>query len=279
VIPGDDTHHVSYVHSPPRYLWSNHLPGESAAARMARPLAGPLLQYLRVWDAIAANRVDAYIANSETTAQRIQRRYARSSTVVNPPVEASRLLAIDHQPAGYALSVGELVAYKRVDVAVQAARLAKVPLVVVGDGPERRRLERLADGADVRFVGRVSDTDLDQLWSGASAFIHPGVEDFGIATVEALVAGVPVVGRATGGTAEIVQDGPGVLVPSDDPGEFAEALVRAMSLPVRVPVRHAVAARFGREAFRTAIRNYVEESRSCPSPSSMPQPPNMRMVA
>lgn len=279
VIPGEGAHHVSYVHSPPRYLWTRELPGTSLPGRAARTLAAPMMQYLRLWDATAAGRVDTFLANSGTTAQRVQRRYNSDAAVVHPPVETSRMLAIPHHARGYVLSVGELVAYKRVDLVIRACRKAGVPLAIVGDGPERARLERLAGSADVRFLGRVHDAELDRLLGGASAFIHPGIEDFGIATVEALVAGVPVVGRDAGGTAEIVQDGQGVLVASDEPDDFAAAIRRAMGMTIRTETRYRVAARFSPEAFREAIRNHVEESRAWIEPSSMQPLHSTRKVA
>lgn len=256
VLLDDGALHVSYVHSPPRYLWGT--PPPSRAARLAGPLLQPVLHYLRLWDVIAAARVDQFLANSETTAQRIARRYRRSARVLPPPVDVERFLRLEWKPSGYALMVGELVPYKRADRVIAACARVPVPLVIVGDGPERARLERLADGKQVTFAGRVNSAELDRLLAGASVYVHGGVEDFGIATVEAIAVGVPVAGINTGGTAEIGRHGGVALAEPSDEG-LAAAIARCLDAPHEYSSKER-ALRFSSEAFRLSLIERLREA-------------------
>ncbi|HLF71279.1 MAG TPA: glycosyltransferase [Dehalococcoidia bacterium] len=251
----DGATHVCYMHTPPRYLWG--APPPTGASRLLAPVLTPLLQHLRVWDAAAAARVQRLIANSRATAQRIQQRYSRHASVLYPPVEVDRFAAIPRQPAGYALYVGELVEYKRVDLVVQACMLLGLPLRVAGDGPERARLAALAGDADVRFHGRVSETKRDELLGGASVFVHGGVEDFGMTFVEAMAAGVPLAGPRAGGLAEVGEQG-GVSFATD---ESAEALAQAVARCLESPAEYTapeLARRFDASHFREAFVREVE---------------------
>ena len=245
--------HMAYVHSPPRYLWWERPP--SSLGRAAAPALRPLLRRLRAWDRRAARRVTALLANSHTTASRIARCYGRAARVLHPPVAVERFLDLPRRPRGYALLLGELVPYKRVDRALRACALAGVPVKVVGDGPERGRLERDAPGR-VEFLGRQPDAAVDALLSSASVYIHAGVEDFGIATVEAMAAGVPIAGINRGGTAEIVAHGGGILAEERDEA-LAAAIVRCLDQPAAFAARDE-ALRFGAGAFRAQLRQQVE---------------------
>jgi len=216
--------HLCYMHSPPRYIWDEAAPTRSS--RLLRPLASPLFAALRRWDTRAANRVDRFVANSRISAGRIRSCYGREAHVIHPPAEVERFSALRRDPSGHLLAIGELVPYKRFDLAVAAAVRAKVPLVVVGDGPERARLERMATGSAVRFAGRVPDDELLSLMSSARALIHPGVEDFGIVMVEALAAGLPVIAAPAGGSQEIVTPETGVLAEVLTAEAYADAIAR-----------------------------------------------------
>ncbi len=199
--------------------------------------------------------VDHYIANSEITRQRIEQFYGRDSTVVHPPVDVDRFAQAE--PEDWFLIVGAVMRHKRVDLALEAARLAGVRVKVVGEGPEIARLE--AEYAScAEFLGRVDEAELLRLLPRARALIVPGVEEFGIAAVEAQAAGRPVVGRRAGGVAETVIDGEtGVLVDDPDPRVFAEVLSEvdftAFS-PERAVQR---AAEFSPQRFRTRLSEEV----------------------
>jgi glycosyltransferase involved in cell wall biosynthesis len=180
--------HVCYCLTPTRYVWDF----DAYAAReglgvAARLLFRPLLAWLRRWDLRAASRVDHFIAISTEVQRRIARHYRRDSDIIFPPVDLDRFAAATAPPeaGGYYLSLGRLIPYKRVDLAVQACNTLGAPLLVGGDGRDRARLERLA-GPTVKFLGRVPDADLPALMAGCRAFIFPGLEDFGIAPVQAL---------------------------------------------------------------------------------------------
>lgn len=246
---GEQTVHVSYVHSPPRYLWWERSP--TLAGRLAGPLLGPLRGWLRRWDARAAAGPDLMLANSQLTAERIRRYYHREAHVLSPPVEVERFLGTPWAPQGYAISVGELVGYKRVDRAIEACHRAGVPLRIVGDGPQRAALEGLAADRDVRFLGRIPDRELERELAGASVYVHAGIEDFGITTVEAMAAGVPVAGINAGGTAEIAGHGP-VELAEPDVESLAAAIRRCLDAPDAHSDREAARA-FSGEAFRAGL--------------------------
>jgi glycosyltransferase involved in cell wall biosynthesis len=208
VIPAPRARHVSISLTPVRYAWDRYqdyfAPGR--AGRLARLLAGPVCHWLRAWDVASAPRVDRFVAISRFVEARIARYYGRSSEVLYPPVAAARFAVDPAGPEDYYLVVAALVPYKRVDDAIEACGALGRRLRVVGDGPDRKRLERLARraGAKVEFLGRVPDADLPRLYARARAFLFPGVEDFGIAPLESLAAGRPVVALAEGGAVETI---------------------------------------------------------------------------
>lgn len=252
---GDGARLVCYMHSPPRYLYHEAAP--TPAAHLARPILGPL----RRWDQTKAARVTTFIANSETTRRRIGERYRRDAVVIPPPIDTSRFLAARIATRGdYVVAAGELVPYKRFDLAITACRAAGLRLVVVGDGPERHRLERLAEGAEVTFLGRVDNPTYVEIVAGAGAYVLPGVEDFGMATVEAMAAGVPVVGAAAGGTAEIVKPGTGLLVEGTEPREWGRTLESALSGHFDPAVLAARAAEYDVQVFHDRIRAELQRS-------------------
>jgi glycosyltransferase involved in cell wall biosynthesis len=249
--------HVSYCHSPFRYAWHERDRALSESPRLMRPVTGALLSRIRRWDVEASRHVTHYIANSRITQRRIEQFYGRESRIVHPPVEVERFHLAE--PGDYFLVVSEIVRHKRVDLALEAARLAGQPLKVVGTGPELKALTaRYGDSAE--FLGRVKDSELTALLAGARASIVPNVEEFGIAAVEAQAAGRPVVALAHGGTAETIVDGEtGVLVDSQDPKVFADALSsvdfdRFSSTRIR---RHA-AENFSTAAFMRRLKAEVE---------------------
>jgi glycosyltransferase involved in cell wall biosynthesis len=222
VRPRNGAVHVCYCHSPFRYAWHEYDAALSEAPALGRPLLAGILRRIRRWDLKASERVTHYIANSELTRERIQDYYGRDATVVHPPVETAWLRP--GTPADYFLVVSELSRHKRVDLALEAARMAGRQVKVVGTGPELRRLQaRFGDAAE--FLGRVPIESLAQLYAGALALIVPNLEEFGIAAVEAQAAGRPVVAFDAGGPRETVIDGEtGVLVPGGGARALAEPL-------------------------------------------------------
>jgi glycosyltransferase involved in cell wall biosynthesis len=257
-----DAWHVCYCHTPMRYAWDQEEAyfghGRGPLARLRRAI----LARLRRWDVATADRVDHYLANSTFVAGRIARYYGREATVLPPPVDVGFFT-----PAGaeiersYALMVASLSPYKKVDVAVRACEAAGLPLIVVGDGPERERLERLASPS-TRFLGRVDAEELRELYRRAICFLQPGVEDFGIAAVEALACGTPVVARGEGGVMDIVRDGlEGVLFRRDDPGEIAQAIDNCRGMQFNSMNLRERAEEFSAERFARRLRELLVSDR------------------
>ena len=197
--------HVCYCHNPFRYAWNEREATLSARSVLTRAPLRALLSRWRQWDWIAAQRVDTYVANSAITAARIRRYFGRESTVLHPPVELARF---SPGPVGaHYLVLAELMAHKRIDVAIRAFNALGLPLVVVGDGPEWRRLRRLA-GPTVRLTGRLSDDEVADLLRTSQALIVTAEEEFGIAAVESLASGRPVIALRSGGVLETVDRRP-----------------------------------------------------------------------
>ena len=248
VITDASTFHLCYCYSPLRYAWDMYheyleiedLPG------WQRALLPGLMHYLRTWDALSASRVDAYVAISHYVRRRIEKYYRRPAQVVYPPVE---VLKSGGTGADYYLVVSRLVAYKRIDLVVEAFNRLGWPLVVIGDGVERPRLEALAKD-NITFLGRQSDEVVRERLAACKGFVFPGIEDFGIAPVEAMAAGKPVVALGRGGAAETVIDGEtGVHFGRQAVGDLVEALRRceATHFDAGRIVRHA--ERFSTERF------------------------------
>ena len=261
-------HHVCYCHSPFRYAWFETERALSEVARPLRPAVKRALAATRRTDQIASRSVTRYVANSAITQERISRYWGRESSVVHPPVEVERFCRGTPEP--YFLVVTELVRHKRVELALDAARRAGVRIRVVGEGPDRSRLESEYGGTagTADFLGRVDDLELADLYSRARALVLPNVEEFGIAAVEAQAAGRPVVAVAAGGALETVIDGhTGILVTPDDPEALARGLAgtdfeRFDSAQI---VAHAHG--FSKASFQQRFREAVELSAGQPAGS------------
>jgi glycosyltransferase involved in cell wall biosynthesis len=253
--------HVCYCHNPFRYAWSEREATLAARSALTRPALRLLLNRWRQWDWIAAQRVDRYVANSELTAARVRRYLGRDSTVLHPPVELRRFRpAPPEAVGGHYLVLAELMAHKRIEVAVRAFNALGRELIVVGDGPEARRLRRIA-GPSVTFTGRASDAHVAELLRTARALVVTAAEEFGIAAVEALASGRPVIALGSGGVLESVVEGEtGAYYPESTPESLA-AVVEAFD-PMRVDPAACVAAaeRFGTERFQASLRAIVAEA-------------------
>ena len=187
VIPDDDALHVCYCHNPFRYAWNARQETLAARGPVARAALGAVFQRWRQWDWIAAQRVDRYVTNSRTTQERIKSYFGRDSRVVHPPVELTRFAPAE--PGEHYVVLSELVSHKRIDTAVRAFTRLGLPLVIAGDGPDMRRLKRLA-GPRVRFTGRITDAQVARLLATCRALVVTAVEEFGIAAVEAQAASI-----------------------------------------------------------------------------------------
>jgi glycosyltransferase involved in cell wall biosynthesis len=205
VVCDEHAVHVSYCHNPFRYAWNErHRAVNERGNPVTRAALRGFFRRWREWDWIAAQRVDRYLTNSYMTQARIKAYFGRTSRIVHPPVALDRFQPA--QPRDHYLILSELVSHKRIDAAVEAFSHLGLPLVVAGDGPDRRRLQRMAS-PNVRFAGRVSDDEAARLLATCRALVLTSVEEFGIAAVEAQAAGRPVLARRGGGALETVVEG------------------------------------------------------------------------
>jgi glycosyltransferase involved in cell wall biosynthesis len=217
----DGAIHVCYCHAPFRYAWYEQARALAETPAPLRPLMRAQLAAIRRWDLAASRRVDVYIANSELTRERIKRYYGRDARIIHPPVETHRFAP--GQPGDALLVVSEIVRHKRVQVALEAARRAHVPIRVVGSGPDLGALS--AAYPEAEFLGRAGDEELVELYASARAVVVPSMEEFGITAVEAQAAGRPVIAAAAGGALETVLDGEtGTLARLDDVDSFTRAI-------------------------------------------------------
>jgi len=259
VIAPESALHVCYCHNPFRYAWNER---ERTLARydpVRRAALGVVLSRWRQWDWIAAQRVDAYIANSEITRRRVRRYLGRDAPIVHPPVETGRFAPSTEIGDEY-LVLSELMPHKRIDVAIEAFNRLKLPLLIVGNGPASRRLARLA-GPTVRFGGRVTDAEVARLLARARALVVTATEEFGIAAVEAQAAGRPVIARNAGGVRETVYEGlTGAFYDDDDPAALAEAVLAFDALAVDREACVASASRFDVGHFRHGIEALIAQA-------------------
>jgi len=207
VLTDLNTKHICYCHSPMRYAWdwSNEYVKENNIIGLKKLLYSPLIKYLREWDTLAADRPDLYVANSINVRGRIKKYYKPDSEVIYPPVEIERFRAVEENQ-GYFLIVSTLTPYKKIGLAVQLFNKIGRKLIIIGDGPDREYLERIA-GDNIEFLGYKDDDVVKEYMENCRAFIFPGEEDFGIAPVEAMACGKPVLGYFKGGLCETVMEG------------------------------------------------------------------------
>src|SRR5271165_580235 len=247
--------HVCYCYTPFRYAWYEEDRALEEVAPALRGLLRRELARIRRWDLAASRRVDAYIAISELSRERIKRYYGRDSVVIHPPVETQRFQP--GEPGESLLVVSELVRHKRLDVALEAARRARMPIRVVGSGPDSAALSSAYPEAE--FLGRASDEELAELYAGARAVVMPSMEEFGIVAVEAQAAGRPVIAAAAGGALETVLDGQtGRLARLGDVESIVQAMRSLDSLAFDPARAVANAERFSVATFKRRLSEEVE---------------------
>ncbi|QDI77699.1 MULTISPECIES: glycosyltransferase [Leisingera] len=225
VIVRPDAVHISYCHSPMRYIWDHYHVYRARAGRLARLMMPLAAHRLRIWDVTTAARVDHFIANSSFIAKRIEKFYRREAEVIFPPVDTAEF-AVSPEVGGHYLLAGEMVSYKRADLAVEAFNASGRKLVVVGDGEMREALERKS-GPNITFLGRVPFAELKQQFATCKALVFPGEEDFGIIPVEVMACGRPVIAYGRGGALDTVIEGvSGVLFHEQTADALNEAISR-----------------------------------------------------
>jgi glycosyltransferase involved in cell wall biosynthesis len=262
VITPPETLHVCYCLTPMRWAWSyrEYVDRERVGAKVRKALQ-LAIHYLRLWDAASAQRVDRYLAISRAVAARIRKYYRRDAEVIYPPVSVERFTPrpVPDDPPFY-LIVSRLIPYKRVDLAVDAFNRLGWRLKIVGDGRDRAALQARAR-PNVEFLGHLPDDAVRDLMARCQAFLFPGLEDFGIAPVEAQAAGRPVVAYAGGGALDTVLDGEtGVHFTAQTADALADAVRRSADLSFDPLAIRAHADRFSAARFRQQLTEYVERA-------------------
>lgn len=259
VITRPDALHVCYCHSPMRYIWDQYHEYRRNSGLVTRWSMSILAPFLRIWDTASASRVDHFITNSHFVAKRVKKYYGRDAMVIPPPVSTVDFKIVE-QPGDFFLCFGQLVFYKRVDIAIQAFNKSGRRLIVVGQGEQEAALRKIA-GPNIIFMGRQPDDKIRDLLSQCRALIFPGVEDFGIVPLEAMASGRPVIAYAAGGALETVVDGKTGILFTPQTGEGLEAALARFDHiegefdPIMLQ-QHA--RKFDKSLFKSRIQAFID---------------------
>lgn len=263
VITKPETLHICYCHTPTRYLWSDtySYTEELKQPKIIKSFLPFILNRIRQWDKLAADRVDKFIANSHFVSERIRKYYGRKSTVIHPPVEAREIPFSNPQKIGnYYLIVSRLRPYKRVDLAVEAFNALQLPLKVVGIGEEYPKLKEMAK-KNIEFLGPVSDQEKYKLLARCRAFIHPQEEDFGISAVETMAAGRPVIAYKSGGALETIKKGiSGEFFEDQTPWSLVDIVREFRPEKYDPKAIRECALKFDTSIFKKKIKDFIEKA-------------------
>ena len=255
IITKPHTRHINYCLTPTRFLWddSHRYIDEFKYPWPIKKLIPALVAYLRLWDRAAVGRVDQFVAISQFFQKPIKKYYQREAELIYPAIDISEYQPIPEQDENF-LMVGRLVRYKRFDLAVKVFNAIGKKLIIVGDGPERQRLQKLAK-SNIRFLGLVSDYQLPELYARAQALIFPQAEDFGLVPLEAMASGRPVIAYRGGGVLETVIDGQtGVLFDTQSEIDLALAVGRYYQTTFDPQLIRAQAAKFDKQVFKEKFK-------------------------
>lgn len=261
VIPPAGATHICYCHSPMRYIWNMSHDYQEGASQLRRLLMMPFMHYMRLWDVFAATRVDAFAANSQTVAKRVHSYWRRQAEVIHPPVDVERFSPVSEAELGdFHLMVGELVRYKRPDLAVEAFSRSGRRLIVIGGGEMLSELRAKA-GPTVTFLGHQPFSVLRNHYARCKSLIFPGEEDFGIVPVEAMASGRPVVAFGRGGATETVLDGvTGTFFKEQTVDALLDAVDRCESEELDPAAAVAHSGTFGKEVFKASMADFIQRS-------------------
>jgi glycosyltransferase involved in cell wall biosynthesis len=252
-----DAMHICYCHTPMRWVWSfDSYSARESMGLVKRLLLPALIRGLRRWDEGASRQPDHFIANSRTVADRIFKAYGRHAEVIHPPIDLHRFRVSDGQE-DYYLVLARLVSYKHIDLAVQACNSLGRRLLVIGEGPDRDRLEAGA-GPTISFLGRLSDSEVEHYAGRCRALLFPGEEDFGMAPLELAAAGRPTIAYRAGGAIETIVDGvTGVFFDRQEPESLADAIQRFERMEWSPAILRRHAENFSVEVFQSRMHNFL----------------------
>lgn len=259
IIPDPGALHICYCNSPMRYIWDEYHTYSNSLDPISRFVFSLVAHKMRMWDVTTASRVDAFISNSSFAAARVKRFYGRESDVVFPPVDTSRFAPSD-TVSDFFLFASQLVPYKKADLAIEAFRQIDAPLIIVGDGSERAALEKSAP-PNVKFLGRVSDEKLAELYAQCRALVFPGQEDFGIVPLEAMAAGRPVIAYGKGGALDtVIPNVTGLFFEEQTPASLTGAITRFRVAEKQFDTNQIVAqaAKFSQAEFRANLQAAID---------------------
>jgi glycosyltransferase involved in cell wall biosynthesis len=260
ILTPPETLHISYCLAPMRFAWGyeTYVQREQLSLPVRRVLP-PLIHYLRLWDVVSSRRVDRFVGISRVVVDRIAKYYRRTADLIHPPVDVDRI-PLGNECGDEYLVVSRLIPYKRIDLAVAACTRLGAPLRVIGDGRDFDKLRAQA-GPSVRFEGRLSDQAVKAAMGHCRAFLFPGEEDFGIAPVEAMAAGRPVVAYAGGGALDTVEEGlSGSFFAPQNVEALTDVLARFDPTAFEQQSIRKHALRFDTNIYRQQISQYVEQA-------------------
>jgi glycosyltransferase involved in cell wall biosynthesis len=263
VVVRPDAYHLCYCHSPMRYIWDLYHDYFRESGPLVRFFMNRMIPSLRIWDVSSANLVDRFITNSSYVAKRIRRYYNREAEVVFGPADIGRFLALDRRPEDFYLFFGQLVGYKRADIAIEACIASGRRLVVAGAGARKQDSRRYEKSGLVTFTGRLADEEVAGYYSRARALLFPGIEDLGLVPIEANAAGCPVIAYRQGGVLDTVKEHEtGLFFDEQTPASLIRALdafeAREGDFASREPFTRQV-QQFSKEAFLRRIERIVAE--------------------
>jgi glycosyltransferase involved in cell wall biosynthesis len=256
IIPFPGSVHFSYVNSPMRYIWDQYYSYFGKVKGLKKAFIKNQFTRLRTWDVTSSARVDRFIGNSNFIKERIRRYYRREADVIHPPVDTDFYQPAKNPRRDYFLTVSALVPYKGTELLVKAFNATGDKLVVVGKGPEEKKLKKIAN-QNIEFKKDISDEELKSLYQNAIAFVYAGIEDFGIVFVEALACGTPVVAYKKGGVLDIVKDGTGILFENCSEIDLFTALEKVKKTGFETSFLRKNSLKFSKSQFKSNFKKLV----------------------
>jgi glycosyltransferase involved in cell wall biosynthesis len=263
VVPNPDAYHICYCHSPMRYLWDMYHEYFRKSGRITRFFMKRLIPGLRLWDVASANLVDRFITNSNYVAKRIKRYYNRDAEVVFGPAPIERFLKIERKPEDFYLFFGQLIGYKRADIAIAACIASGRKLVVAGAGADKKEIRKCAKSELITFTGRLNDDEVASYYARAKALLFPGIEDLGLVPIEANAAGCPVIAYRKGGALDTVKENvTGIFFDEQTPESLINALDRFEAAEASFSNRKQFTShvqQFSKAEFKKRIQKVIAE--------------------